>query len=270
MQPKPEFLGPDAASAFRDASVADAYEYRPPYPEETFEVLAGLIADSPRAVLDAGCGTGYVARRLVSRVDRIDALDISTAMIARGKCLPGGDHPGLTWIAGSAEEAPLRPPYALITAGDSLHWMDWDTVMPRFAEVLTPHGYLAILGVEQLPAPWDEDLWPIRRRYSTIPNFQYYDHVQGLEERGLFTRVGEHRTGKVPFTQPLDDYVESFHGRAAFSRERMTGEDAAALDEAVRSLVRRHSGEMVELELVAEIVWGRPAVPPHPPGPFLP
>lgn len=64
-----------------------------------------------------------------------------------------------------------------------------------------------------------EDLWPLRRRYSTIPNFQYYDHIRGLEDRGLFRRTGSIRTEPVAFGQSLDDYIESFHGRAAFYRE---------------------------------------------------
>jgi len=156
---------------------------------------------------------------------------------------------------------PLHTPYALITAGDSLHWMDWAVVMPRFSRLLTSHGYLAILGVEQLPAPWEDDLWPLRRRYSTIPNFQYYDHVKGLEDRGLFQRAGSMRTEPVSFTQPLDAYIESFHGRAAFSRERMLPEMAAALDEEVRSLVAPFAGDTVELQLVTEVLWGKPLDP---------
>ena len=74
-------------------------------------------------------------------------------MIEQGKVLLNGDHPKLRWIVGPAEEVGLDPPYALITAGESVHWMDWYTVMPRFAHMLTASRYLAILGVEHLPAP---------------------------------------------------------------------------------------------------------------------
>jgi hypothetical protein len=155
----------------------------------------------------------------------------------------------------------LDPPYALITAGDSVHWLEWYVVMPRFARMLTPHGYLAMLGVDQLPLPWDDELWPLRRRFSTIPNFQYYDHVKGLEERGLFQRMGSERTEPLVFTQSLDDYVESFHGRAAFSRERMTPDAAMALDNEIRSLVSRYCGDTVELQLVTEVIWGKPVDP---------
>jgi len=234
LQPKPDFLGPHAASAFQDESVAEAYHHRPPYPNEAIDILTDLIVDTPRTVLDVGCGTGYLARHLVNRADRIDALDVSGPMIGHGQLLPGGDHPNLRWIVGSAEEAVLKPPYALIMAGDSLHWMDWDLVMPRFATLLAPHGCLAILGVEQLPAPWDNKLWPIRRRHSVIPNFQYYDLLKGLQDRGLFQRLGEQRTKPVTFIQSLDDYIEAFHGRASFSRERMAPHDVATFHSEVK------------------------------------
>ena len=103
MLPKPKHLGPEYAAQFADRSVVAAYRHRPPYPAEVFEVLAGLIAATPyttRAVLDAGCGTGDVARNLVSRVDRLDAVDPSAAMLEAGRPLPGrrggrGPHPAV-------------------------------------------------------------------------------------------------------------------------------------------------------------------------------
>jgi predicted TPR repeat methyltransferase len=83
MQPKPTHLGPAYSAMFRDQSVADAYPHRPPYPAAVFDTLAELITDTPRAILDVGCGTGDIARPLVARVDRVDAVDISAAMIAQ-------------------------------------------------------------------------------------------------------------------------------------------------------------------------------------------
>jgi predicted TPR repeat methyltransferase len=64
------------------------YPYRPPYPDEAIELLVELIRDGPRTVLDAGCGTGDLSRRLAPRVDRVDAVDASAAMLAKGRQLP--------------------------------------------------------------------------------------------------------------------------------------------------------------------------------------
>lgn len=268
MREKPGFLGEQVASAFQDASVAAAYERRPPYPAETFDLLLELLGDRPGRVLDAGCGTGFVARPLAARgepgarIERVDAVDCSAAMVAEGRRLSGGDDPRLRWIVARVEDAPLDPPYALITAGDSLHWMDWAVVMPRFATLLAPGAWLAILTVEQVATPWDAALLPVIQRYSTIRDYQPLDLVAELEARGLFTRAGERITAPVPFTQPLEEYITSFHGRASFSPERMAPDELAAFEAAVRAAVRAavapHAGETVTLQVMARVTWGWP------------
>ena len=260
MQPKPAFLGQQTASAFQEESVVEAYQQRPPYPNSVFDILGSLVADEPHHVLDVGCGTGFIARRLVGRVTHIDAVDISPLMIEQGKRLPQGNSPALSWIVGAVEDAPLNPPYALITAGDSLHWMDWEVALPRFATMLTPNGYLAILGVGQAQTPWDDELLPILRRYSTIAGYRPYDIVEELESRGLFQPVGRQVTAPELFTQSLDAYIESFHGRASFSRERM-GNAATTFDAEVRALVSRYDAQKVTLQVVTEVVWGKPLRP---------
>jgi trans-aconitate methyltransferase len=199
VRPKPEFLGPQQAAAFQDGAVAQAYQFRPSYPDVTFDILANLAIDAPKRVLDIGCGTGFIARELVGRVTHVDAIDISLAMIEQGKRLPRGDAPSISWIVGAVETAPLNPPYSLITAGDSLHWMDWATVMPRLATMLTQHGSLAILGVGQLPTPWDDQLVPIIQQYSTVSGYHPYDLVAELESRSLFRTSGRQTTAPAPF-----------------------------------------------------------------------
>ena len=260
MLPKPEHLGPEYAAQFQDQSVVAAYRHRPPYPDEVFTILAGLITEAPRVVLDAGCGDGAIARHLVQRVERIDAVDLSQGMIEQGKRLPNGDHPRLRWICAPMEEAPLDPPYALITAGASLHWMDWQVVLPRFRQALTPRGMLAMIYEEALPLPWDDTLRSLIRRCSTNQKFQPYDTIEELARRGLFTKVGEQRTAPVPFTQPINAYIESFHARNGFSRDRMSKEMAAAFDNEVRKLLAGFCpGGKVAMQVTAQVVWGKPA-----------
>src|SRR5215211_1786818 len=100
MQPKPAHLGEAYAAQFSDPSIVAAYHYRPPYPAATFPMLAGLIGSAPRVVLDAGCGTGDIARGLLLFVERIDAVDRSAPMIEAGRLLPSGDDRRLRWIVG--------------------------------------------------------------------------------------------------------------------------------------------------------------------------
>jgi SAM-dependent methyltransferase len=275
------------ASIFGDASVVQAYQYRPPYPPETFAILRSLIAPdaAPCTVLDAGCGPGVIARELVQAVDRVDAVDIAARMIEAGKALPGGDNPKLRWIHGAIEHVPLHPPYALIVAAASLHWMHWETVMPRFHDILTPGGYLAVVGEVAEPTPWSEALDFIGE-YSMNRDFQPYNMLTVIQElaapglfepwrvgtgsmarqvtqeltgRGLFEPVGMQTTAPVPFRQSVEAYIESFHARNGLSRDRMEANAARAFDERLRQLVRQHCPHgIVELYIRGRVIWGKP------------
>jgi len=261
IEAKPSFLGPRYASVFEDPAVVASYHTRPPYPEEVFDLLAELLAGRPGPVLDLGCGTGIIARRLVSLaglVERVDALDVSSAMLAEGRRLPEGDHPDLRWILGRAEDAPLQPPYTLATAAASLHWMDWAVVLPRLHDLLALNGVLVIVVDNSLPTPWQAELLPTLARYSTNQEYRLgFDLVAALQERGLFDLHQRRRTEPVPFQQPLETYIESFHARSGFSCDRMTPSAIAEFDEAVRAVVSRY-GDPVELQILADIAWGRP------------
>ncbi len=252
------FLSETLSSAFQDTGVVEAYRHRPPYPAELFDMLCGLIGDEPRAVLDVGCGRGDIARAMVTRVARVDAVDWSAAMIGKGKTLPNGAHANLHWLHGRAEEVALHPPYALVVAGESLHWMDWDVVLPRFHDALTPHGYLALVGRKPLPTAWDNELKTLIARYSTNQTYKPVDLIAELQQRGLFGKVGEQQTAPVCFTQRADDYIEFFHSMSSLSRTRMGAARSEAFDAELRALVSAHVREFVELHVVGHVVWGVP------------
>ena len=259
MREKPDYLGSVHAARFQEQAVADAYHLRPSYPAQTFDILVSLLTGVPRTLLDAGTGTGAIARPMAPLVERVDAVDFSQAMMQRGKHLPGGNHPHLHWIYGRIEDAPLSPPYALITAGQSLHWMEWSVVLPRFKQVLNPEGFLAIVNVETMATPWNSDLVKVIRQYTTNPHYQPINLITELEERGLFRRQGAKKTTPVPFVQSLADYIESFHARSSLSRVGMGWENAAAFDRAVRDVVARFtSNGRVQLQIVGDVVWGKP------------
>jgi SAM-dependent methyltransferase len=258
MRPKPAHLRPQYGAQFQDAAIVAAYPTRPPYPAEVFTRLRALLL-GPAVALDAGCGTGDIARRLAPLVQRLDAVDISAPMIAAGQRLPGGDAANLRWLVGALEDAPLSPPYGLIVAGESMHWMEWSVVLPRLREALAPGARLVLTTRVEEPSPWTEALLALIIRSSTNRDFQPFDLIEELTSRGLYRVDGEALTGTETFTQSVTDYIESIHSRNGFSRDRMTPADAAAFDDAARALIAPHAPDgMVTLHIHAHLIWGEP------------
>lgn len=262
---KPPGLGEEQASVFLAESVARAYRYRPPHPAAVPDLLLSLLGDAGGAVLDVGSGTGDLGRALVTAdtVTRVDAVDMSAAMVAEGRTTAHGDHPNLHWICARVEDADLSPPYALAVAGDSLDWMDWYATLPRLHDALTQDGLLAIVqrtwGTD---APQERELIG---RHSTNQAWQPYDLVPELATRGLF-RVVNHLRMAATWHPTIEEYVESRHAQASLSRARMGADPAAAFDRDLADLLQRlvsegrvrTVGNRLHLQVVATVAWGRP------------
>lgn len=259
MEAKPPGWAAGYASWFGLQSVADRYSSRPPYPEETFEVLTSLVAPTSQVVLDAGCGIGDLARPLAPRVDRVDAVDPSGPMLGRGAERPGGQAPNLRWVRSAIEDAALRPPYGLIVCGDSVHWFDWPVAMTRFAEWLAPDGSMAIVQREwSAGEAVQARLRAIYARHGANADFQALDPVTELERRGLFERAGEHVTATNVWAPTLDTLIACHHSQNGFVLEKMR--NPADFDRELAD-VAADIGDAegrVALEVMAHVVWGRP------------
>ncbi|MEQ4206120.1 class I SAM-dependent methyltransferase [Actinopolymorpha sp. B17G11] len=255
-----EHTRPELGEVFSNPGVAAAYVHRPPYPPEVFDILEKLVTEEPRAVLDIGAGDGAIARPLASRVGRVDALDVSAAMIEAGRRRPGGERPNLRWILGAVETAELGGPYALVTAGASLHWMRWGPTLNRLARVMTPHAYLAIVEHGPRDVPWQDDLVTVIKRHSRYPDYDpRFSVVGALQQRGLLELSGSAESSPTPFRQSVSDYVEQFHSTSSLAREHMSEQEARDFDLAVEQVVRPWAhDDMLELAIVATLAWGRP------------
>jgi SAM-dependent methyltransferase len=260
VEPKPRGWSAEYAAWFDEASVVARYALRPPYPDETFEVLASLAVDSPRTVLDAGCGPGDLARPLAALVDRVDAVDRSAAMLAKGRTLPGGEAENLEWIHAPIEEARLDPPYALVVAGDSVHWFDWEPTMALFTGALAAEGVLAVVERDWILEPGlRARLHEVYARHGANADFAPLSPVDELVRRGLFEQIGEHRTGSEPWTPTLEELIGCHHSQNGFVIERM--QDAAAFDRELArvfdDLLPAREGRF-DLDVAATIAWGHP------------
>jgi len=249
----PRHLG----GAFADVDVVRNYRYRQPYPPEVFAVLETLLV-APFNVLDVGSGTGELTYGLARFATRVDAVDPSEAMI-REAHRAGADE-RIRWIVGRAEDVSLAPPYGLITAGASIHWMDPEIVMPRFKAALAPGAKLAIVDSESIypeGEPWRVEFIGVIRRYSPIHHDDLAALLKEFETSGRFVREGERATVPVAYEQSIDDYMAMLASTSSLSRVTLGARFEDFVREA-RAVFARHSLTAVRAQLVAGIVWGRP------------
>jgi hypothetical protein len=83
--------------------------------------------------------------------------------------------------------------------------------------------------------------------------------VEELERRRLFQLRGRHETAPALVQQPIEGWVESFHARNGFSRDRMDADAAGACDAALRAAIAPYCPDgVVRQSVAARILWGVP------------
>lgn len=262
MKPKPRHLWPDYGAQFQDPAVADVYRKRPPYPPELFDLILERTPRPGRArVLELGTGTGEVALPLAARVERLDAVEPSEAMLKIASRQPGSEQ--VRWHQQSAETYSYADVYDLIICAQCLAWLDWEIVFPCMVGALDPEGWLVIVSQSALEDfPWTTDLKQIIARYSTNQDFAPFDLIAELDSRGLFDLKGRKSTWPVPFSQSVEEYIDAIHARNGFSRQRMTPAAATAFDSEVRELLLSHHPDgRISGRNQAHVHWGRPQLP---------
>ena len=126
---------------FRDyfSGESQAYaEFRPRYPEELFDWLAGT-APLRDLAWDAATGTGQAAEPLAERFARVIATDASATQLA-------GAEPAARayYVRAFAERAPLgNHSVSLVTVAQALHWLELPLFYSEVRRVLKSGGVIA-------------------------------------------------------------------------------------------------------------------------------
>ena len=92
--------------------------------------------------LEVGCGTGLFTKALAATGARIDALDLSSDLLARARRRV--DCPNVAFVLGNAETGEgLRGPYDAVVGISVLHHLDLSGALPALIRVLRPGGRFA-------------------------------------------------------------------------------------------------------------------------------
>lgn len=110
--------------------------------------LARSASGSPRRVLDVGCGTGYLLRRLARQWPRASELagtDPAPSMIRAAEGSARDER--LRFSAGTAERLPYPDNcFELVVSTTSFdHWSDQQAGLRECARVLVPGGRLVLV-----------------------------------------------------------------------------------------------------------------------------
>jgi len=253
MRHQPDFLNAHNGAAFQDSEVASLYQLRPLYPDEIIEGLAHRLQGTAGRVLEIGCGTGFVTRRLAASAAHIHAVDISAAMMSEARSLPGGDNPRIRWHCAAAETAPFDPPYDLIVSGQAFHWLDWSVMSPRVAALDTP---MVLLNVDVKPR-WLDELRALVPLFSTISTYEPFDMVAALDAQGTLRCTERTRHGPYEWEVSIDNYIASFHARSSLTRSRMGRPAADEFDAKLRDLLASESDPLRVIFTVEVAVMGQ-------------
>ncbi|OBK36512.1 methyltransferase [Mycobacterium sp. 1245111.1] len=108
-------------------------------------LLLRQLPPHSRRVLDVGCGAGSFAARLAGRIDHVDAIDRSSAMI---EVAAQRTPHNVTCMLGDVMTHPLiENSYDAIFSISALHHVDLSTALPRLAALLRPGGVLAVIAL---------------------------------------------------------------------------------------------------------------------------
>lgn len=123
--------------------------------EERSQPFFDLVAMVERApgmrVVDLGCGTGALTKRLHLELGAAETLgvDSSETMLAKSR---ESEAPGLRFELGAIEDFAADAAFDLVFSNAALHWVDGhEALLVRLTRALRPGGQLAV----QMPANFD-------------------------------------------------------------------------------------------------------------------
>jgi ubiquinone/menaquinone biosynthesis C-methylase UbiE len=149
----PQPAGWDGRRTSFGAVAAEYAALRPGYPDD---VVAWLLGDRPRRVVDLGAGTGLLTERLVAAGHEVVAVDPSAEMLAQLT----DRLPAVTARVGEAEALPLPDGTVdAVVAGQAAHWFDPVSAAREMRRVLRPGGVVGLIwNVRDTRVPWVADL----------------------------------------------------------------------------------------------------------------
>lgn len=173
------------------------------------DLAARVTIDSPRRIIDLGCGPGnstaVVARRWPTAT--VTGLDSSAAMLATAR----RDHPAVTWIESdiAAWANAKTEKFDLIFSNAALHWVpNHAKVLPDILSAVAPGGALAFQMPHSLADPHQTCMRALPSSPKWRPQFPQMPITWQVEPVGFYYDLFSNRAKRVDLW--LTDYLYVF------------------------------------------------------------
>ncbi len=191
----------DAWSRIYDLPVVQWATYRPVHDA----VLAALRSHAPTAVLDLGCGTGQLLRRVRDDLTppRLVGCDFSAGMLAQAAERLGGERPAATiahLVRGDALRLPFRDgAFDAVVSTEAFHWFpDHDAAIAEIHRALRPGGVLLLGFVNPPLGVVSEAIHVVSRLIGTPLRWPTASALRRKLERGGFAVLRQRRIFRIP------------------------------------------------------------------------
>jgi len=137
-------------SGYEREGFAGGYDrFRPRPPRALLDVLCRYAhVERPRLVVDLGCGTGLSTRAWSGIAERVVGIEPNSAMLAVAE-----QAPGVEYREAFAQETGFPNGVAdVVTASQSLHWMEPAPTFAEAARILRPGGVFVAYDYDWRPA----------------------------------------------------------------------------------------------------------------------
>lgn len=251
-------------ASFETADVAAAYVHRPDYADGIYRKLVDI---SPRhtKLLDLGCGTGKVARRLAGQFQSVTGIDPSAEMLRVAAMQPSSGR-NITWIHGLAETASFDGgPFDLIVAAASIHWMNHAVVFPKLlSSVSADHVFAVVDGDGALEPAWQNDWDQFLAYWIYEVNRETYEpgradsafQMRMNSYRDWLDVSGEMTARSAPLEQRLEHFIACQHSRDTFAPSKL-GSRLREFDLHLARILEPHATDGVLAYVVeSKVVWG--------------
>lgn len=128
----------------RFAAAAETYEEGSTVQQQAIEHLLPLLPPSAKRILEVGCGTGLLTRRLMVLYPEayLEAMDLAPRMIHVAQQRTG-HTPQVCWRIADAAAFHTKEPYDLMVSNCALHWLaPIAAAIRHLMSLLTPDGCL--------------------------------------------------------------------------------------------------------------------------------